>query len=258
MKPQDLIDEILEQFYNGIGIKYKHQKDESISLSRYFNFRLKLIAVRPRNVYVSKESLPNIYFSENRESIFLLLEKLRNGIDVNPFQSKQFFNSDYHDMMFNDWAIHHLHLNHTKKNSTDYFNIRTGELLFVKISEDTAYVLDLKKHNDKNVWSNKDIIRIIRNNWNYLIEPYEVGGGQWYPNLNDEEIGIMRNKGFSFSINVDDKTYLMIGHGYSVSGDNGTAVELANEIYRWIGKNIDLFDSDIKKFKILLKKQMQL
>lgn len=161
-------------------------------------------------------------------------------------------------MMFNDWAIHHLHLNHTKRNENDYFHERTGELLFLKIYENSAYVLDIKHHKDKNVWSNIEIIRLIRNNWNYLLEPFEVGSGNWSPNLSDEEIGIMRNKGYTFSINVDDKTYVMLGYGYSASGHNGTDNSLANKVIRWIGENLETYNSDKITFKKLLKEQMGL
>ncbi len=258
MKPEDLIDEILIEFYNKLGINYKIRAEKSLNLSRYFNFRLKLIEAKPRNVYISKESASNIYNSENMTNIFKLLEKIKKGIDINSHQSKQFFNPDYHDMMFNDWGIQHLHLSHTKKNKNQYFNDRTGELLFLKVYENSAYVLDIKKHKDKNVWSNTDIIRIIRNNWNFLLEPFEIGDGNWFPNLNDEEIGAVRNKGYTFSINVDDKTYLMLGHGYAISGDNMTSNSLANEVYRWIGKNLDLFNSDKTNFKNKLRKQMKL
>lgn len=258
MDPKDFIGEILTEFYNEIGINYNVEKGKSSNLTRYFNFRLKLIETRLRNVYISKESVPNIFFSKNRANIFKLLEQIRNGIDVNPHQSRQFLNPDYHDMLFNDWAIHHLHLSHTKKNENEYFHERTGELLFLKIYENDAYVLNIKHHKDKNVWSNTDIIRLIRNNWNFLLKPFEVGSGNWFPNLNDEEIGILRNKGYTFSINVDDKAYLMLGHGYAVSGDNGTATSLANEVIRWIGENLETFNSNKIIFKKLLKEKMGL
>lgn len=258
LKPKDLITEILEKFYAEFNIKFKYNKNGELDLSRYFNFRLKLIEAKPRKVHIAKESIEIIFLSEHKIDILNLLEKIKKGIDINPHQSKQSFNVDYHDMLFNDWGIHHLHLNHNKKRPTDYFNIRTGPLLFVKFDKENAYVIGLKKHSDKNLWSDKDIIRLIRNNWNYLLEPFEVGNGNWFPNFDDEEIGIVRNKGYTFSINVDDKSYLMIGDGYSSSGDNSTAMNLANEVLRWIGKNLELFENDKDEFKKRLIKEMRL
>lgn len=258
MKPQDVINEILIEFYNKFNIRYKSSNNSSTSLSRYYNFRLKFIEVKPRRVLISKESVPNIFLSAHKNDIFILLEKIKKGFDINPYQSKQSFNTDYHDMMFNDWGIHHLHLSHSKQKPNDYFNARTGQLLYVKFDKDCAYVLNVQHHKDKNPWSNTDIVRIIRNNWNHLLIQSEVGSGDWSPNLTDEEIGVLRNKGYTFSINVDDKSYLMLGHGYAVSGDNMAATHLANEVYRWIGKNLDLFDRDQKGFKAELKKKMHL
>lgn len=257
MKPQDLIDEILVDFYKKFNIKYKVNTNNS-NLSRYYNFRLKFIEVKPRRVCVSRESMFNIFASEQKENILILLNKIKRGYDLNPYQSKQSFNADYHDMMFNDWGIHHLHLDHNKQKPNDYFNIRTGHLLFVKFDKDCAYVLDVQHHKSNAPWSNTDLIRIIKNNWNHLLEPCEVGAGNWFPKLNDSEIGALRNKGYTFTINVDDKTYLMLGDGYATSGDNMSANKLANDVYRWIGKNLTLFDSDIEGFKIQLKEKMHL
>lgn len=258
MRPEDLINEILIDFYKKFKIKHKTSNDGVRSLAKYYNFRLKFIEVKPRNVQISKESIPGIFLSDHKDDIFTLLNKIREGADLNPYQSKQSFNADYHDMMFNDWGIRHLHLNHNKQKPGDYFNIRTGNLLFLKLDENNAYVLNVRHHNDKNVWSNIDIIRIIKNNWNHLLAPCEVGVGNWAPKLNDEEIGVLRNKGYTFSINVDNKSYLMLGDGYVSSGDNMAATALTNEVYRWIGRNLELFKLDVAKFKILLMEKMHL
>ncbi|MEO4007301.1 hypothetical protein [Flavobacterium sp. CAU 1735] len=258
MRPQDLINDILFEFYKKFNIKHKITGDDSVGLSRYYNFRLKFIEAKPRRVLISKESIKNIFLSDHKNDILLLLDKMKKGMDINPYQSKQSFNADYHDMLFNDWGIRHFHLNHNKQKPNDYFHIRTGNLLFAKFEGDEAYILDVKHHKDKNVWSNTDIIRLIRNNWNHILEPYEVGSGSWYPNFNDEEIGIVRNKGYIFSINVDDKTYMMLGDGYAVSGDNMEATRLAIEVYRWIGKNLELFEKDVETFKKQLKMRMHL
>ena len=254
----DLIHEIIEDFYKEYKITYQKHTNISLKLARYFNVRLKFIEIRPRKVHVSKEFIKDIFVSEYKDDILLLLEKIKRGIDVNPNQSKKSFNADYHDMLFNDWNIHHLHLNHNKKRPRDYFNIRTGPLLFIKFDLNNAYVLDVKHHHDQNVWSDTDIIRIIRNNWNYLLEPYEVGDGNWFPNLDDEGMGNLRNKGYIYPVNVDNKTYMLLGHGYATSGDNMTANRLADDVHRWVGKNLEFFKSDKENFKKELLEKMYL
>jgi len=256
MKPEDLIDKILEEFYSQYNVTFQAHTNKSLLLARYFNFRLKLIPKKPRKIQISKESIANIYLTELKNDILKLFEKIEKGIDINPYQSKRSFNADYHDMLFNDWGIHHLHLSNEKKNINDYFHKRTGPLIFIKFQGNYAYIIDVKKHNDKNVWSNTELLRIIKNNWEFLIEPYKVGNHKWFPEMDDNEIGIMRNKGYTFPVNIDGNAYLLLGDGYSCSGDNMSANFLADEVYRWIGKNLDLFEENPKKFKRLLCQKM--
>ncbi len=159
------------------------------------------------------------------------------------------------DLLFNDWGIHHLHLRSDKENPSDYFNGRTGLLLFVKFTIDTAYFLDIKSHDD---WSNTDFIRIIQRNWPEIIADREIPNTQWSPNFNDEKIGILRKKGYLFGINVDEKAYLILGHGRTSSGDNAMAIRLANEVWRWVGENKHLFDTNLDTFKLGLNEQLHI
>lgn len=74
MNPKDFIDEILTEIYNEIGINFKVERGKSSNLARYFNFRLKLTETRPRNVYISKESISNIFLSKNSANILNFLK----------------------------------------------------------------------------------------------------------------------------------------------------------------------------------------
>lgn len=258
MTPQIVLREILERFFSQFGIKYEKHGPENLLLTRYYNFRLKYIIIGQRQIRVSKELSKKITEHPKQDAIFDIFSRTLKGLDINPYQSKESFNADYHDLLFNDWGIHHLHLCREKKKQTDYFHIRTGDLLFVKFTEEIAYFLDIKSHNDKNVWSNTDFIRIIQRNWPETIADKEISNVKWYPNLNDEEIGILRRKGYLFGVNVDDKAYLLLGHGQASSGDNMIAGRMADEIFRWIGKNKHLFDTNLPDFKERLMNQLSI
>lgn len=257
MEVENLINEILNDFYLKTDVKYKIHKSVNLSLVRYFNFRLKYIAKVPRKIVISKELLESTknHKSLNILSLIQIFDKANKGLDLNPFQSKQSFNSNVHDSLFNDWGIHHLHISHEKATDQDFFNKRTGPLLFVRFTDDTAYFIDIKPHNYKNVWSNRDFIRILKNNWPESIERFEAGF-KIYPDLDDSEIGILRRKGYLFGINVDDKSYLLLGHGQATSGDNMMASRLANNVWRWIGENLDLIQNNKSFFKKRLKEQL--
>jgi len=258
MTPQSILTEILEDFFNQFGIKYKKHDKENLILTRYYNFRLKYIVAGQRQIRVSKELSSKIATHQNRNGIFDIFTHIMKGQDLNQYQSKESFNADFHDLLFNDWGIHHLHLSSEKKKATDYFNNRTGDLLFVRFTNDIAYFLDIKSHKDKNVWSDTDLIRIIQRNWAESICDKEVEGITWHPQLNDEEIGKFRKAGLLFGINVDGKAYLLLGHGQATSGDNMMASSLSNEIWRWIGQNKRLIETDLTGFKIGLKERLSI
>ncbi|NDV79426.1 hypothetical protein [Dysgonomonas sp. 511] len=257
-RAEEAMIKVVEDFFLQFGIKYKRHTKTSLLLVRYFNFRLKYILVGKRKMQVSKELSTKILTHQYRNDTFSIFDKIISGEDINPFQSKESFNADYHDSLFNDWKIHHLHLSTKKKNPTDYFNERTGPLLFILFTDDTAYALDIKNHNDKNVWSDTDLIHIIQKNWNYLISASEVPNITWSPDLSDKEIGILRKKGYTFGINVDEKSYLYIGHGQTSSGDNLLAIRMANEVLRWLAKNYELIDTDINRYDLGLKEQLHI
>jgi hypothetical protein len=250
------VSEILEEFFIGLGIKYTKGVDAHFLMARYFNFRIKYIENHAREIRISKELERKIPNHINREALYDIFLKIVQGNDINPYQSKASFDSDFNDGLFNDWGIHHLHLNSFKKNQTDYFNIRTELLVFVRFKENTAYFLDIKSHKDNNVWSDKDLIRIIQQNWSETIAENEVHDVEFLDELNNEEIGLLRKSGCTSGLNVDGKSYLLLGYGQATSGINIMAMMTANNVWRWIGENKLLFMNDIQEFKAKLKEQL--
>ena len=249
MATDSIIIQLLEKFFLKFGITYSRHDNTHLWLARYFNFRLKYIVQGRRQIRVSKELAVKIQTHPNREGLFDVFDLAIKGGDLNQYQSKQSFNTDFHDLLYNDWGLHHLHLNSTKKKSTDYFNARTEALLFVRFTNHFAYFLDIKSHRDKNVWSDTDLIRIIQRNWPDSIADKEVPNIKFSPNFDDEEIGVLRKKGYLFGINVDGKAYLMLGHGQSSSGDNMMATKMADEVWRWVAQNEHLIKTDLESFK---------
>lgn len=255
MSPENILIEIIEEFFQQFGIKYKRQ-EPSLQLTRYFNFRLKYIIVGPREIRISDLLLQKIQGHPHQNGITDILANTVGGRDLNPYQSKDSFNADFHDGLFNDWGIHHLHLDSTKKKAGDYFNARTGLLLFVRFTEKVAYFLDIKSHSDINVWSDRDLIRIIQKNWPDSIKEKEVEGVQWYPDLTDEQIGKFRRPGVIYGLNVDGKSYLFLGHGQATSGDNLMASRMAGEAWRWVGQHLSVLETNPSLFKQKLKDRL--
>jgi hypothetical protein len=255
---EKIVIQLIENFFKFFGIKYSSHDSASLWMIRYFNFRLKYIGVERRTVFFSKQICDKIIQNPLQKNFDKLAGKVMDGADLNPYQSKKSFDSDFHDDLFNDWGIHHLHLSNSKINPTDFFYDRTGPLLFVKFTETAAYFIDIQHHKDKNVWSNTNLIRILQNSWPTLLKDREVPNTKFNPDFSDEDIGTLRRKGYTFGINVDNKSYMMLGDGYSSSGDNGRSVSKANEVWRWIGKNKDFLLIDEDFFVAGLKQKLSI
>jgi hypothetical protein len=224
---------LLKNFFSANGIQHSNYESIHDWLTRYFNFRLKFIPIQPWQLRVSKGLSRTLSFHAAKDACFDVFNRASRGLNLNCYQSKGLRNADVNDGMYNDWGIHHLHLSTTKAKASDFFVERSDYLLLVRFSESTAYFIDIFRHSQKQLWSLTDCIRILQTNWPEMMAEHEIPGRHWYPEFSDEEIGIMRKKGYTFGINVDDKSYLMLNHGYSCSGDNFQAVGLANEIIRW-------------------------
>ena len=204
----ELLIELVNDFFNQFGITYKKHERTSLLLQRYFNFRLKYIIVGERQVRLSKELQLKLSSHPVKDAVFDIMYKAGKGLNLNPYQSKKAFDADVHDGLFNDWGIHHLHLSTRKKKPGDFFVERSDYLLFVRFTETIAFLLDIQLHKEKDVWSKKEFIRIIQRNWPESIADKEMPGITFDPDLDDNAIGILRNKGYLFGVDVDDKSYL--------------------------------------------------
>lgn len=258
MTIEQLVKDLILQFFNQYGIKHQRHDKVDLVMTRYFNFRLKYIPVEPWQVKVSKElseTLKTHTLTKSCGDIFL---RAAAGQDLNPHQSKRSFDADYHDRLFNDWGIHHLHISLAKRSPTDFFCERTGPLLFVRFHQNTAYFLNIQDHSQTHGWSNTDLIRIIQRNWPASIANREAPGVTFAPHLNDEEIGLLRNKGYIVGINVDGKAYMMLGHGQVSTGDNMMAGRLSDEVWRWIGVHKELYENQPDAFIAGLKTSLHL
>ena len=126
-------------------------------LIKYFNVLKRRIASQPRTVITSKEfACPE----EFKAGLSLIVKKAANGEDLTPHQSRLLMDSNYIDLLLNDWGIHHFHLGTAVKQSG--LIGRTGLLLFARVTAAQFYLLDVLAHQN---WTRLRLIEIMHTNW---------------------------------------------------------------------------------------------
>ncbi|QHH96757.1 hypothetical protein [Acinetobacter dispersus] len=153
--------EILKAQLDFSGVKLIHNRTtpEEIVLA-YYTWEKKLISQKPRNIYISKEFNCPEHLKIQLDEIKILL---MSGSDTSGFLSRNVQKSDKHDFLLYDWGIHHLHFYDYKLSKK-----RSSELLYIFITDDTVYFLDIKDHS---AFEDTDLLEIMYSNWFHLIEP---------------------------------------------------------------------------------------
>jgi len=186
----------------------------------YFTLQKMKIMSIPRKILKS-----DIFMcpSEMLDALNILEEKIINGDDLRPYQSRLLKNIENKDGLLFDWGIHHLHLGTILQN--DGFINRTGPLLYVRFYQDTAYFIDVLEHG---AWTQQDLLRIIHRNFPSSIEEYKIPGIDGLErNYDDEEIKHLRNFNSNTLLEVaPGEFYLGPGGGFTGSGHSGDAVNM--------------------------------
>lgn len=214
---------------------------------QYFGLHRRLIAPVPRNVFVSKEfSCP----SELRESLDLVIDKIKVGGSLTPHMSKAILNLEFNDDLLNDWDIHHLHLG-TSIDSSGFID-RTGPVLFVRFSSGSAYLINVMEHG---CWAQQELVKILHRNWPDSISQFRLkeveGLGR---QLSDEDIKKLRKvHGVTFIEVEKGIVYAPLGMGYVSSGHSLEAVRTAD----YCANKLRLYEKYVKENVSLLVKELQ-
>lgn len=230
LKEQLLIDveSIATQLNEGFGLSHKRQSAAQPALVRWMDFRLRWIDPRPRVVHLSNR-FPKTLDNSTGGALRALTEAIRNGDDVNPFQSKGLLRTDSSstrrpdrtDLLWADWGIHYLHVTE-KRGKEGYFSARSDYLLFVWFGNDYALLLDLLPHSgDALRFSREEIIRIVAQNWPEVLAPFELPGRSLERSATDEERHMLRRAGVDSLLSLEGKLYFSPGYGVTSASTPG-------------------------------------
>lgn len=233
---RDVVNEIV-RFFDERSIKFEREQSSGAEwhIERYFRFRLKVIAPRPRRVRYSTElraKLPTL--ADRFHQPFTVIEdRFATGGDVSEFQSRLASNVSVPDAMLNDLGLHHLHLA-AKRSPVAKRVERSDMLLLVMVRPDDAYLVDIRPHpraDDPNDygWSRQEYLQVINRNWPHLLDPCELQGvtGDSIPDSGRKEL---QRKNANVVTEIDGRAIAPPGGGTTSSGANATHVWLAKRL----------------------------
>jgi hypothetical protein len=230
------------------------QRDISIT---YFNLQRRRIVSIPRKLIVSAEfSCPATYTA----GLEMIKAKATNGNDLLPHQSTRLNDPNFDDALLNDWDIHHLHLGTTIQ--PNGFVERTGPVLFVRVTNDSLYLIDVMDHGlGHQPWIKKKLLESIHKNWPESIAHRKLKGITSVEfNPTDQDIGKLRKANVNLIYQMDDGTiYMPLGGGVMTSGvsagavnDSNYYVHLIRNIERWVKDNLSRLIEDAAKTGVTL------
>lgn len=207
--------------------KQGYSKPESDDLDAilyyYHSLKRRIISQKPRKVVEAKNfSCPANVLTGYE----LLKQNIEQGSNLNLYLSRKSVKLNFEDGMFNDWGIQHFHLG-TKIDKKINLIEGTSELLFAIVKNDTIYCIGIYKHGD---WSKQELISIIEENWQFLLESYQIKGAiDLAYHSSDDEIFQLRKHNLNTAIKTKSgNIYFGAGGGLNAAG--GSADVMFNVI----------------------------
>ena len=192
-------------------LKNKGYSDEDLSkytgnfLLAYFKDEQLTITPKPRQVMYSKQfKCPGGY------------EDLSGFMSTKSRWLKRTFNDD----LLNDWGIYHFHL--TKRFHADGTAKRNKYQIFACCDDNTMYLVQIYPHDMKNVYSQKELLYIVKDNWSHLL--HSLDGGRLLEEISDETRASLRSNHCMTLTEIDGKIYFPRGGGYASDGSSINAI----------------------------------
>lgn len=258
------LDSLIKSFIDDYGLKYE-EKDSSISspLVRWLDFTTRYIPSNQRKIYYSSK-FPKTMDDKTTAAFENIESIIKSGGDINPYQSKGLIihndtsgqkRQQRTDLLFADWGIHHLHLSDKIPSGTEYFSKRSEWLLFCIFGEDSVGFIDVRHHNEQDLFSDSQLIKEIAVSWPEYMNKFKVdnftsisGGPQ-----TSGETSMLRKAGITSVIQIDDAVYLAPGMGVTTASTSTRASMQLIRINRLMHHLADLFSTSEGQYQKELK-----
>jgi hypothetical protein len=145
--------------------------DTETACTMYANLMFRSIPPQPRAVLSSVELLGRKLQPDVAEAISKIAACSLSGGNLNPYLSTNLHDPAFQDPLFNEWRVHHLHLDLADGAPARVpgFVRRSGELLFAFVTSSKMLFLDVGRHGE---WCDKRFVEILHANWPDEIAPW--------------------------------------------------------------------------------------
>lgn len=242
---QNQLKEQILSYFEKNKFFYGHKKNKNKAIKKlntdkllelYIYLQKRMITPIKRNVILSNELIYKITHKEINNDLINVINIIKmefeNGIDVNPRLSKSLEQISFNDKLLNDWNIYHLHLSNHKNNKEYYFYDRTSQLLFIYLTNSTAYFLDICDEHKNNpvIFSQQKLLKIIDDNWHDLLSKYRLSEIVSVDVKDDLNRAIARDKNTFYFETINGKVYLPPGGGLTSAGTSQRCLKITDDI----------------------------
>lgn len=222
----------------------------SSRLSQVFNILRNRIPPIPRAIKVATGFYcPQNHLNGYKQVIF----EIERGDDLMPRCSRlQVNKSGYLDLMLLDWGIHHLHLGteNITKGKTNGLIQGHKEILFVFITNDTAYIIGIFDHSS---WTKQAILYIVHDAWPHLLKPWKLNGAlDLALEPTDEDRKSLRGAYVNSPFKIRNNVYFGPGGGITSAGTGANEIHKANIVLRaaddlsiWVNENVAHIENSV-------------
>lgn len=187
----------------------------------FAEYRNRVVEPLPREVFISPELHCPVDLQPGLDEI---IQRLRKGEDVRPFQSSSIVDVEYKDPFLSDWGIHHFHL--SLQVQPNGFMERTGPVLLAIIERGCAFLIAVKQHGrmNPNLWVQTDILENVRKHWPKWMERFRLNGiSPGNPISESDRKKLRKGRVVTFVELSDGHLYMPMGMGLSTAGTSAKA-----------------------------------
>lgn len=231
---------------------------DKMALQRWMDYRRRHVAPQFRKVEKSLRFPVQNLPEEVNKALSALEARFENGEDVNPYLSKTTIGNDVSatkhqrrtDGLWADWRIHHLHLTTAPLAPGERFSERSDWLLFVMVYDDVVAFIDVRSHNEKDLWTQDELLKTFIDSWPMQAEPYRVSSMRLDSQpKTPADLKLLRNTGVNSAVEHNGEHYFGPGHGVTTA-ITSTAVSMAcinvRQNARQFAQWLDLQDNPIR------------